>query len=74
MRKLVGKEIEDDAKKYGDKDPRRTLIKTAERATVDLKVTDEPITVIVSENGFVRARTGHGHEPSQFTFKTGDAL
>jgi len=74
LRKLVGKEIEDDAKKYGDKDPRRTLIKTAERATVDLRVTDEPITVIVSENGFVRARTGHGHDPSQFTFKTGDAL
>ena len=74
LRKLVGKEIEDDAKKYGDKDPRRTLIKTAERATVDLKVTDEPITVIVSENGFVRARTAHGHDPSQFTFKTGDAL
>ena len=74
LRKLVGKEIEDDAKKYGEKDPRRTLIETAERATVELKVTDEPITVIVSENGFVRARTRHGHDPTQFTFKTGDAL
>jgi topoisomerase-4 subunit A len=74
LRKLVGKEIEDDAKKYGEKDARRTLIETAERATVELKVSDEPITVIVSENGFVRARTGHGHDPAQFTFKTGDAL
>src|SRR4029450_5545483 len=71
---LVGKETEDDAKKYGEKAPRRTLIETAERATVELKVTDEPITVIVSENGFVRARTGHGHDAAQFTFKTGDAL
>ncbi|HYM47348.1 MAG TPA: DNA gyrase subunit A, partial [Burkholderiaceae bacterium] len=74
LRKLVAKEIEDDAKKYGEKDPRRTLIETAERATVELRVTDEPITVIVSENGFVRARTGHGHDPAQFAFKTGDAL
>ena len=50
------------------------MIETAERATVELKVSDEPITVIVSENGFVRARSGHGHDPAQFTFKTGDAL
>ena len=74
LRKLVGKEIEDDAKKYGEKDARRTLIETAERATVELRVTDEPITVIVSENGFVRARTAHGHDQAQFTFKTGDSL
>jgi len=74
LRKLVAKELEDDARKYGDKDSRRTLIEAAERASIDLKVTDEPITVIVSENGFVRARTGHGHDPAQFAFKTGDAL
>ena len=74
LRRLVGKEVEEDAKKYGDKDPRRTLIETAERATVELRVSDEPITVIVSANGFVRARAGHGLDTSQFSFKTGDAL
>ncbi len=74
LRKLVGKEIEDDAKKYGVNDPRRTLIKPAERASVEVKVSDEPVTVIVSGNGFARARAGHGHDPAQFTFKTGDAL
>jgi topoisomerase IV subunit A len=74
LRKLVGREIEDDAKKYGVNDPRRTLIKPAERASVEVKVSDEPVTVIVSENGFARARAGHGHDPAQFTFKTGDAL
>ncbi|MGH6611740.1 MAG: DNA topoisomerase IV subunit A, partial [Burkholderiaceae bacterium] len=63
LRKLVGKEIEDDAKKYGD--DRRTLIKAAERATVDVKATDEPVTVIVSEKGFARARIGHDHDPAQ---------
>ena len=74
LRRQVGKEIEDDAKKYGDKDKRRTLIEEAERAVVEVRVADEPVTVIVSEMGFVRARTGHGHDAAQFTFKTGDAL
>jgi topoisomerase-4 subunit A len=74
LRRQVGKEIEDDARKYGDKDKRRTLIEAAERAVVEVRVADEPVTVIVSEMGFVRARTGHGHDAAQFTFKTGDAL
>ena len=72
LRKQVAREIEDDAKKYGD--ARRTLIQTAERAAVEVKVLDEPMTVIVSEKGFVRARTGHGHDATQFSFRTGDAL
>ena len=72
LRKQVGKEFDDDAKKYGD--PRRTLIETAERASVEAKIVDEPVTVIVSEQGFARARSGHGHDAAQFTFKPGDAL
>ena len=35
---------------------------------------DEPVTVVISEKGWVRARTGHGHEAGQFTFKAGDSL
>jgi topoisomerase-4 subunit A len=38
------------------------------------KIIDEPVTVIVSEKGWVRARTGIGHDPAQFTFKAGDSL
>jgi topoisomerase-4 subunit A len=72
MKKLVIKEIEADAKQYGD--ARRTLIKEAERAVVEQKVIDEPVTVVISQKGWVRARTGHGHDPAQFTFKAGDAL
>jgi topoisomerase-4 subunit A len=72
LRRQVGKEIEEDARKYGD--ARRTLIEAAERAAVEAKVLDEPVTVIVSDKGFVRARSGHGHDASQFSFKTGDAL
>ena len=72
LRKQVGKEFDEDAKKHGD--ARRTLIEVAERASVEVKLLDEPVTVIVSEMGFVRARTGHGHDANAFTFKSGDAL
>ena len=72
MKRLVIKEIEGDAKQFGD--ARRTLIEEAERASVEQKVIDEPVTVVISQKGWVRARTGHGHDPAQFTFKAGDGL
>ncbi len=46
----------------------------AETAIVAKKVVDEPMTVIISEKGFVRARTGHGADLSAISFKLGDAL
>ena len=70
MRRQVIREIEADAKEYGD--ARRTLIEAAERTTVALRVPEEPVTVIVSEKGWVRARQGHGHDASQFGYKAGD--
>jgi topoisomerase-4 subunit A len=72
MKRLVIKEIEADGKQYGD--ARRTLIEAAERATAEQKVIDEPVTVVISDKGWVRARGGHGHDATQFTFKAGDSL
>jgi topoisomerase-4 subunit A len=72
LKRLIIKEIEADAKQYGD--ARRTVIEEAQKAVAEQKVIDEPVTVIVSEKGWVRARTGIGHDPAQFTFKAGDSL
>src|SRR5712692_5101974 len=72
LKNLVIAELKDDAKKYGD--GRRTLIKAAERAQVERAVVEEPISVIVSQKGWIRARTGHGLDVSQLSFKDGDAL
>jgi topoisomerase-4 subunit A len=72
MKRLVIREIEADGKQFGD--PRRTVIEEAERASAEQKVIDEPVTVIISQRGWVRARGGHGHDAGQFTFKPGDAL
>jgi len=76
LRKQVSKEFDEDAKKFGalEKDPRRTLLQAAVRASVETRVIDEPVTVIVSEKGFARARSGHGHDATQMSFKAGDAL
>lgn len=71
LRRLMIKEIESDIKAFGDL--RRTVIEPAERAVLAVKVTDEPVTVIVSQKGWVRSRQGHGHDAAQFTFKSGDA-
>ncbi|MGT2471629.1 DNA topoisomerase IV subunit A [Paraburkholderia terrae] len=72
MKRLIIKEIESDAKQYGD--DRRTLIQQEKRATFEVRVVDEPVTVVVSQKGWVRALKGHGLDPAGFTFKAGDGL
>lgn len=71
-RKLIIKEIQADAKQFGD--ARRTLVAAAERATLTQTTADEPITLILSQQGWLRARSGHGVDTAQITFKEGDAL
>jgi topoisomerase-4 subunit A len=70
MKKLVIGEIRADAKQYGD--ARRTLIEEAGRAVVERQVVDEALTVIVSKNGWVRSRQGHGLDLGSVSYKDGD--
>ncbi len=72
MKRQIIKEIESDAKQYGDE--RRTLIQQEKRATFEARVVDEPVTVVVSRRGWVRALKGHGLDPAGFSFKDGDSL
>ncbi len=72
LRRLMVKEIEADAKQFAD--ARRTLIQEEKRAVAEVRVIDEPVTVVVSDKGWVRARSGHGHDAASFAFKAGDGL
>jgi topoisomerase-4 subunit A len=74
LKRQIVKEIEADARTFGARDPRRTLIQEDRRAVVEVRVVDEPVTVIVSEKAWVRARPGHGLDAAQFTVKPGDTL
>ncbi|QAZ40687.1 DNA topoisomerase IV subunit A [Methylibium sp. Pch-M] len=72
LKRTVVKEIEADAKAHGDE--RRTLIQAEKKAVAEVKVVDEPVTVVISSKGWVRARQGHGHDAAAFAFKAGDTL
>jgi topoisomerase-4 subunit A len=69
---LVIEEIEADVKAFGDK--RRTVIEESEKAVLETPVLDDPVTVIFSKNGWVRARQGHGVDAATLSFKEGDSL
>ncbi|MDD2810933.1 DNA topoisomerase IV subunit A [Rhodoferax sp.] len=78
LRRLMVKEIEADAKSFAD--PRRTLIQVEKKVVLEVKVVDEPVTVVVSQMGWVRAQKGwardrlSGGAAPEYTFKAGDAL
>ena len=74
LRTLIKKELEADAAEYGDE--RRTEIAFAAEAQAftetDL-VASEPVTVVLSEKGWVRAAKGHDIDPAELSYRTGDA-
>jgi len=78
LRRLLVKEIEADAKSF--EDARRTLIQAEKRAVAEVRVVDEPVTVIVSQKGWVRTQKGWASERAagaaapEYSFKSGDAL
>jgi topoisomerase-4 subunit A len=72
LKRTVIKEIEADAKAHGDE--RRTLVQAEKKAVAEIRVVDEPVTVVVSAKGWVRALKGHEIDPSTLAFKAGDAL
>jgi topoisomerase-4 subunit A len=75
LKTLVRKELEQDAKTYGDE--RRSPIVTREQAQ-ELKETDrvpvEPITVVLSSMGWVRAAKGHEIQGADLSYKAGDSF
>jgi topoisomerase-4 subunit A len=80
LRRLMVKEIEQDAKLFAD--ARRTLIQAEKKAVAEVKVIDEPVTVVVSQKGWVRAQKGWARDRTgtaaatapEYTFKAGDEL
>jgi len=74
MRSLVVSEIEADSAKYGD--DRRTVIKAEAKAKSSAAVVrsavDEPVTLFLSKNLWVRTRSGHDIDLSGITYRPGD--
>ncbi|MFA5983007.1 MAG: DNA topoisomerase IV subunit A [Methylococcaceae bacterium] len=73
LNRLIRKELEADAQKFGD--ARRSPIVTREAAqvfdSVEL-ITSEPVTVILSQKGWIRAAKGHDIDAIGLAYRSGD--
>ncbi|AJO90515.1 DNA topoisomerase IV subunit A [Haemophilus influenzae] len=71
---LIKKEIQEDAKKYAS--PRMSQLVEREEAKM-ISESDmtpaEPVTVILSEMGWVRCAKGHDIDPKSLSYKAGDS-
>ena len=74
LKRLIRDEIQADADKFGD-DRRSPLIerKAAQALDETALTPSEPITVILSQKGWIRAAKGHEVDPQGLNYKAGDA-
>jgi topoisomerase IV subunit A len=75
LKKLVRDELLKDAEEFGD-DRRSRIVERAAAQAIDETelVTSEPVTVVLSQRGWVRAAKGHDLDPVALSYKTGDSF
>jgi len=75
LKKLIRDELTADAKKFGDA-RRSPLVQRGAAQAIDESelVPSEPMTVVLSEKGWIRAAKGHDMDPSTLSYRDGDAL
>ncbi len=75
MKTLIRKEIAADAEKYGDERRSPMVARAAAEAMDEAELTpSEPVTVVLSEKGWVRAGKGHDLNPAELSYKAGDGF
>ncbi|MBF8292355.1 MAG: topoisomerase subunit, partial [Steroidobacteraceae bacterium] len=75
LKKLIREELTADAEKYGDKRRTKIVEREAAQAIDETElVTAEPVTVVLSNLGWVRQARGHDTDPSALSYKTGDSF
>jgi topoisomerase-4 subunit A len=73
LKKLIREEIEKDAEKYGDERRSPLVERDAALALDDTDLApSEPVTVVLSEKGWVRSAKGHEIDPEGLGYKAGD--
>ncbi|MBM4209767.1 MAG: DNA topoisomerase IV subunit A [Gammaproteobacteria bacterium] len=75
LRKLVSDELTADAEKYGDARRSKIVEREAAQAIDETAlIANEPVTVVLSAGGWVRAAKGHEIDPRSLQYKTGDSF
>ena len=74
LKTLVKKELLAIAEEYGDdrRSPLKTVTDAAAYSEEDL-LTNEPVTVVLSEKGWARAAKGHEVDPTELSYRSGDS-
>jgi len=75
LKTFIKKEIQADAEQYGD--ARRTPLKEREEARAFSEtelISTEPVTIVLSERGWMRAAKGHDMDPTSLQYKSGDSF
>ncbi len=75
LNRLIRKEIERDAEKYGD-DRRSPIVARDAAQALDTTalISNEPLTVILSDKGWIRAAKGHDIEVESLSYRSGDSF
>ncbi|WP_248917666.1 DNA topoisomerase IV subunit A [Pseudomonas entomophila] len=75
LRKLVRSELLEDAETYGD-DRRSPIVERAEAKALSENelMPTEPVTVVLSEKGWVRCAKGHDIDATGLSYKAGDGF
>jgi topoisomerase-4 subunit A len=75
MKKLIREELLAAAEEFGD-DRRSRIVERAAAQAIDETelVASEPVTVVLSQRGWVRAAKGHDLDPVTLSYKTGDSF
>lgn len=73
LKKLIVSELKADMDKFGD-DRRSPIVVRGEAKALDETelVAAEPVTVVLSKKGWVRAAKGHDVDPTSLSYKAGD--
>jgi topoisomerase IV subunit A len=75
LKKLIREELLAAAEEFGDDRKSRIVERAAAQAIDESElVTSEPVTVVLSQRGWVRAAKGHDLDPMSLSYKTGDSF
>lgn len=73
LKKLIRTELLADAEKYGDKRISPIVARKEAQAMKETEILPtEPVTIVLSEKGWVRSAKGHDIDPTSLTYKAGD--
>lgn len=75
LNSLIKKELQQDADKYGD-ERRSPIVERSEAKAITEQelIPSEPVTIVLSEMGWVRAAKGHDIDPTGLSYKAGDSF